>query len=229
MLVQDIMTQNVLAIDPHTAIGDVFALMEQRNIRHFPILEAATAQKSTDHGQGQLPQTESRLVGIVSDRDIRGVASEGDESGKAITLDDPIRKIMVRNVLTAHPKDPIEEAATVLREYKIGAMPVVEDAALVGIVTAIDFLDALVRMTGVHEAGTRLEVELPNRPGALAGLLARIASHNLSVSSTMTTRADTEHVCVVLRANTIDGHGLAAHLKQDGFTVLWPLEKRKLP
>ncbi|UCH27588.1 MAG: CBS domain-containing protein [Trueperaceae bacterium] len=229
MLVKDIMTTNVLAIDPHTSIGDVSALMEQRNIRHFPILEAQTAKTSTNHSRGQRSPADSRLVGIVSDRDIRGITSRRDETGKAVALDDPVHTIMIRDVLTAHPKDPIEEAAKVLREYKIGAMPVLEESTLVGIVTAIDFLDALVRMTGVHEVGTRLEVELPNRPGALAGLLARIASHNLSVSSTMTTRADTEHVSVVLRANTIDGHGLATHLRQDGFTVLWPLEKHTLP
>src|SRR5690606_41959934 len=68
--------------------------------------------------------------------------------------------------LTAHPDDPIEETAKVLRENKIGAMPVMDEGRLVGIVTGIDMLDALVRMSGVYEAASRIEVEVANRPGA---------------------------------------------------------------
>ena len=59
---------------------------------------------------------------------------------------------MVFPVLTADPEDPIEETAKVLGEHKIGAMPVMDDGRLVGIVTAIDMLDAPVRMSGVTEA-----------------------------------------------------------------------------
>jgi acetoin utilization protein AcuB len=207
MLVQDIMTKKVVAIDPEMPIIDVNKLMEQRNIRHFPILE------------------KSQLIGIVSDRDIRVVGSEHPKALKGVTLKDAVRRIMKSPVLTTHPLDPVEEAAKVLHEHKIGAMPVVSDDELVGIVTGIDFLEAMVKMTGVHSATTRLEVEVDNRPGALASVLESIAKKKVNVSSVMTTRSDSDAVNFVLRVNTIDGRGLAESLRKEGFQILWPTEK----
>lgn len=207
MLVQDIMTKNVVAIDPEMPISDVNKLMEQRNIRHFPILEKL------------------QLIGIVSDRDIRVVGSEHPKAPKGVTLKDHVRRIMKSPVLTAHPLDPIEEAAKVLRENKIGAMPVLNGDELVGIVTGIDFLEAMVKMTGVYGATTRLEVEVDNRPGSLAHVLESIAKKKVNVSSVMTTRSDPDAVHFVLRVNTIDGRGLANKLRKEGIQVLWPTEK----
>lgn len=208
MLVQDIMTRNVVAIDPEMPIGDVNTLMEQRNIRHFPIVETST------------------LVGIVSDRDIRIVGSAYPKAPKGITMKDAVRNIMKFPVLTAHPLDPIEEAAKVLRVHKIGAMPVLNDDTLVGIVTGIDFLEAMTKMTGVYDATSRLEVEVDNRPGSLAALLDSIARKNINVSSVMTTRSDPEAVNFVLRVSTIDVRGLAQALRSEGFLIVWPIDKQ---
>ncbi len=208
MLVQDIMTRNVVAIGPEMPISDVNTLMEQRNIRHFPIVEAGG------------------LIGIVSDRDIRVVGSEHPKAPKGVNMKHAVRLIMKSPVLTAHPLDPVEEAAKVLRLHKIGAMPVLDDESLVGIVTAIDFLEAMTKMTGVYDATSRLEIEVDNRPGALAAVLESIAKKNVNVSSVMTTRTDPEAVNFVLRVSTIDARGLAKHLRDEGFQILWPLDKQ---
>jgi acetoin utilization protein AcuB len=208
MLVQDIMTRNVVAIDPEMPISDVNSLMEQRNIRHFPIVEA------------------SSLIGIVSDRDIRVVGSEHPKAPRGIHMKHAVRSIMKSPVLTAHPLDPIEEAAKVLRVHKIGAMPVLDNENLVGIVTAIDFLEAMTKMTGVYDATSRLEIEVDNRPGALAAVLEAIAKKNINVSSVMTTRSDAEAVNFVLRVSTIDIRGLATYLRNEGFQIMWPIDKQ---
>lgn len=202
MLIQDIMTKQVVAIGPDMPIGDVYALMEQRNVRHFPILEA------------------SKLVGIVSDRDIRGVGSALPQAKKDVTLKDPVRDIMNVPVLCAHPLDPVEEAARLMREHKIGAMPV-WGTELVGIVTAIDFLEALVKLTGA-EGASRLEVELENRPGMLAALTGAIGRRGLDIASVLTRRKEADAVSFVLRVGTKDGRGLAQALAAEGFSVLWP-------
>jgi acetoin utilization protein AcuB len=215
MLVQDIMTRQVVAIGPDMPIIDVFTLMEQRNIRHFPILEQV--QGPTPDGAGQ-----GRLAGIVSDRDIRIVGSSHPDARPGVGMHSPVQSIMIREVLTAHPLDPIEESARILREHKIGAMPVLDGDELVGIVTGIDFLEALVAMTGVHHHGTRLEVEVPNRPGGLAGLLDRIATWNHNVSSVLTTGRDADTTSFALRVETIDGARLAGELRTLGYEVLWP-------
>lgn len=214
MLVREIMTRQVVAIAPDTPIRDVQLLMEQRNIRHFPILGQAGNDGQAD-----------RLVGIVSDRDVRLVGADHPKAPAGVKSSDPVSALMVFPVLTADPEDPIEETAKVLREHKIGAMPVMDDGRLVGIVTAIDMLDALVRMSGVTEASSRLEVEVVNRPGALAGLLDRVASRHINVSSVMTSRSDADTVTFVLRVGTAAGHELAAHLRGLGYTVYWPPER----
>lgn len=207
MLIQDVMTKSVVAIEPDMPIADAIKLMEQHNIRHFPIIEQHV------------------LVGIVSDRDIGRVGSAHSEASAGITLQDEVRSIMVSPVLSAHPLDPVEESAKVLRQHKIGALPVLDGEALVGIVTAIDLLEALIKMTGVYDGTTRLEVDVPNQPALLAKLLAVIAERNIHVASVMTTHSDAEGVTFMLRVGTIDGRGLASDLTAEGFNVLWPLEK----
>lgn len=211
MLVQDIMTRQVVAIGPDTLIRDVQALMEQRNIRHFPILKQRSDASEPDE-----------LVGIVSDRDVRLVGADHPKAPPGVKSSDAISKLMVFPVLIADPQDPIEETAKTLRDHKVGAMPVMENGRLVGIVTGIDMLDALINMAGVHEASSRLEIELVNSPGALAGLLDRIASRNINVSSVMTSRRDARTVTMVLRVGTADGHGLANYLRGEKYTVCWP-------
>ena len=207
MLVKDIMTRQVVAIGPDMPIGDVNLLMEQRNIRHFPIVE------------------DDRLVGVVSDRDLRTVGSQHPKAPAGVSYKDAVANIMVTPVVTAHPLDPVEEASKVLRDRKIGALPVMQDDKLVGIITGIDVLEAFTQMSGVYGATTRLTVELENRPGALARLLEHIAERNTNVASVLTTNQEPDATTVVLRVGTIDGRGLANALREEGFSVLWPQEK----
>lgn len=225
MLVKDIMTKSVVAIGPDMPISDVYALMEQRNIRHFPILEVAATNAASSQLVASGANASSRLIGIVSDRDIRAVGSEIPSLKKLAGIKDPVKTIMTPSVITAHPFDAVEESARMLRQHRIGAMPVMEDDRLVGIVTSTDFLEALTKMTGVYEASSRLEVEVDNRPGALASLATAISRRGVNISSVLTNYKDAETLSFVLRADTIDGRGLARALRGEGFSVLWPPDK----
>lgn len=203
MLVRDIMTRPVVAIGPDEPISDVVALMAQRRLRHFPVVDAG------------------RLVGIVSDRDLRTVGSDHPDARPGVVARDPVRALMSTPVWTASPLDPIDEAAALLRRKAIGAMPVLDEDELVGIVTASDFLDALVAMTGVEAGTTRIEVELPRDPAALASLLSRVADQGAEVASVLARRED-DAVRFVLRLATIDVRAIAAALDEAGFDVVWP-------
>lgn len=209
MLVRDVMITNVVAIGPEMPIRDVTALMELRRVRHFPILE------DDDHHT-------TRLVGIVSDRDLRSVGSPHPSARPDVTVNDPVRRIMSTPVATAHPEDAAEDAAKRLRERRVGALPVLEDEQLVGIVSAPDLLAALASAASASEPSTRLEIEVTNRPGALAALLQSLAVRDLNVSSVSTTRLEPEAVCVAIRVDSIDGPGIARALAREGWTVVWP-------
>ena len=80
----------------------------------------------------------------------------------------------------------MEDAARTMRERKIGCLPVVEDGPLVGIITGLDLLDALIRMTGVDKPSGRLEVRLHDQPGELARLTSRLATRGLNIHSILT-------------------------------------------
>jgi acetoin utilization protein AcuB len=208
MLVGEVMTRNVVAIGPDMPVRDVAALMGLRRVRHFPIVE--------EEGD------EARLVGIVSDRDLREVGSPLPGARPGVTVQDQVRGIMSAPVITAHPDDAVEDAARRLRRHRVGALPVLDGARLVGIVTAADLIEAMVRTRSGSQASSRLEVEVPNRPGALASLLSAVARLGLNVSAVDTTRSEPDAVVFVVRIDTIDPRGVAGSRRGDGFTVLWP-------
>lgn len=204
MLVRDIMTRPVVAIGPEEPIADVIALMLQRRLRHFPVV------------------ADGELVGIVSDRDLRSVGSDHPAAKPGVAARDPVRTLMTTPVWTAHPSDPVDEVAALLRRARIGAMPVVDDDELVGIVTASDVLGALVAMTGVDAGTTRLEVEVPARQGVLADLLRRIADEGAEVASVLAHRDGDDVIRYVLRLASIDIRAIASNLDANGFEVIWP-------
>ncbi len=76
---------------------------------------------------------------------------------------------MARDVINGLPDDPIEQAANMMRERRIGCLPVVEGGELVGIITSSDVMSALVYLVGANEPGSRMEISVPDRPGSLAG------------------------------------------------------------
>ncbi len=156
MLVKDVMKSPVLTVGPEVALEDAYRLLLEKGIRHLPVV------------------AEGKVVGILTDRDIRLATSHLNPKGPCPGCAQ-VGEVMTRGVITAHPLDPVEEAARVMRERKIGCLPVLEDGALVGIVTGIDLLDALLRLTGVTEPSGRLEVRLPDRVGELSRLTGFLA------------------------------------------------------
>jgi acetoin utilization protein AcuB len=205
MLVRDIMTTAVVTIGPEATLGQVCEVMQARNIRHLPVLEGG------------------RLIGVITDRDVHGGSTK-----LCFTPSQPqglVRDAMAHPPKTAHPLDPVEDAARTMRALKIGCLPVVDGDRLVGIVTGIDLLDALLRLTGVDKATGRLELRLADRPGGLARLTALIAERQLNIHSILTYPEGAGLVRAVLRVNTLETRPLAEALRGAGFDVVWPAEK----
>jgi acetoin utilization protein AcuB len=119
MSVQSIMTKTVVSASPDATVREAIQLIDDNDIRHLPIVE------------------DGRLVGIVSDRDLRGYERERSES----RLSTALREVMSGVPLCMEAAESIEALIDVMLEYKIGALPVVgRDGELVGIVSYIDVL-----------------------------------------------------------------------------------------
>ena len=205
MLIHDIMKSPVVTIAPDTPLEDAYRLMRERTIRHLAVLE------------------EGRLVGIVTDRDLRLATSRLAPS--PFPPASRVAAVMRRDPVTADAGDPVEDAARTMRDRRIGCLPIVDGNRLAGIVTGTDLLDALLRMTGVDKPSGRLEVRLPDRPGELARLTAFLSHRDLNVHSILSSPEGPDGIRAVLRIGTIEVRPLAGDLRRAGFTVLWPPDK----
>jgi acetoin utilization protein AcuB len=212
LLVKDSMTREIATLSPDETAGTALAVCRERRIRHLPVL------------------SEGRLVGIVSDRDLRSSTPALGDQARAVALQEIlVEDVMVRDVVTTLPDDPIEQAANVMRERRIGCLPVVEGGELVGIITASDVMEALVYLIGAHEPGSRMEIAVPDRPGTLAGAAGVFGMCGINIVSVAmgATREPTEEGAlkerlVVFRVDTINTAEVIGYLEEAGYSVLWP-------
>lgn len=140
MQVAELMTTTLVTTPPSTPVIEARALMTEKRIRHLLVVN------------------DSRLVGIVTDRDIRLNLPSPATSLSVWELNYllaqlTVEKVMTRSVRTIAPDRDVREAARVMAEQKIGALPVVKDGRPVGIVTETDMLHAFVKF--VDQAGPR--------------------------------------------------------------------------
>ena len=212
LLVKDSMTREIVTLAPDETVGTALALCRERRIRHLPIL------------------SEGRLVGIVSDRDLRSATPAfGDQERAAALQKVLVEDVMASDVIFALPDDPIEQAANTMRERRIGCLPVVEDGQIVGILTVSDVMTALVYLVGANEPGSRMEIAVPDRPGSLAGAAGIFGMCGINiVSAAMGQRREPAAVegpgerMVVFRVDTIDTTEAVGYLEEAGYSVLWP-------
>jgi len=134
MSIEAIMSRNVLSASPTTTIREAVRLIEDSEIRHLPIVEG------------------KRLLGIVSDRDLREFRiplmveierfSEADRDRTDELLNTPLSEVMAADVVSVDSSESIESVIDAMIEYKVGAVPVVDRVTdeLVGIVSYIDVL-----------------------------------------------------------------------------------------
>ncbi len=216
LLVGDHMTREVVTTAPDATAADVLALCRERRIRHMPVIE----------GGG--------LVGMVSDRDLRSATPALGDPARAEALEKiTVSEAMMREVFTASPDDPIETAANEMRERSIGCLPVMKGDSLVGILTTSDVMAALVYLVGAHEPGSRLEISMPDRPGALAGVSGIFGELGINIVSAATghRREPPSNAppgyegtwrVAVFRVDTIAPKEAIRILESAGYEVLWP-------
>ncbi len=204
MLVKEMMRRPVTVVSATATLGEACELLQAHGFRHLPVMD------------------QGRLVGILTDRDLRFATSSLCQSPR--TAQDPVSSAMSSPPLTADPLDPVEDAARIMREHKIGCLPVLDGTELVGILTGMDLLDALMLLTGVAKPSSRLEVALTDRPGELARLTAFLAERHVNIHSILTYPV-AESVRTVLRVDSNQIRPLADELRAAGFVVLWPIQK----
>lgn len=167
------MTPDPITVEPATRLSQVARLMAVKHVRRVPVTAAGSKGRT--------------LLGIVSSHDVWQACPAGFHPLTAThwpAADDPnVGSIMSPAVHTSTPDTPIEDAARLMRKHKIGALPVLRDGALVGIITESDLLDVLLEMTGCDEVGLRVSFEMDREEDIIRRLLGVCDRHHMQLAS----------------------------------------------
>ncbi len=142
MRVEELMTSKVFTVEPHDMIDRVFFLIHYEKVRHLPVVE------------------KGKVIGMVSDRDLYKTLgpksnSRSIESGQNETelhvIPKKVQNIMRRGILTIEPDDFVSEAAAIMADNKVGALPVIKNDKLVGILSSTDILRVFSKIEKARE------------------------------------------------------------------------------
>lgn len=175
MLIKDWMSREVTTVTRETSMLKASKIFKDNNFRRLPVV---------DEG--------GKLVGIVTDRDIKDASPS-----KATTLDVHelyylLSEIKIKDIMTPSPftinvNDSLEKAAIKMLEKRVEGLPVVDDKSeVVGIITETDIFKALVNITGAYQGGIKIGLKISSQPGSLKPVLDLLRSHGARVISVLT-------------------------------------------
>lgn len=207
MHVRSRMTRNPVTITRQTTIAEALDLMRRHNIRRLPVMDR------------------DNLVGIVTDRDLSDVSPSPATSLSIFEINYLLAKMKIADILpkkqevfTISPDAYVEEAAIVMREHKVGALPVLGNGKLVGIITETNIFDAFIEILGVKEPGSRITLEVEDKPGVLADVTQLIKNQGSNISRVAVFREDGK-TFIVIRLTTPEVNPMVEILKKHGYTI----------
>lgn len=174
MLVRETMTPDPVVVHPDTSFGDAMELLRAKRIRRLPVVD--------DKGA---------LVGIVVEKDLLKAAPSPATTLSVYEIPYllsklKIKDIMTRRVITVEEDWPLEEAARVMVEHKIGCLPVVRGNKVIGIITETDIFRAMTLALGGEPQSLRVMVQVPDQKGELAKLSSQVTQLGGDIRSLVT-------------------------------------------
>ncbi len=209
--------RNPVTIKPNATFFNAWNQIREKGIRHLPVVDK-----------------NNRLVGIVTDRDIRQAAPSSATSLSVHELNYLLGMLKVsafmtpkEKLITITPETLVEEAVQLMRDNKIGCLPVLEDKKLYGIFSETDALDLLTDVFGLRQKGTRLTIALEDKPGSLLGILEIFSRYKVNVISLVSPSFMVEGKRVAaVRIKTEEYKSIVKDLEKAGYPVLsigkWP-------
>ena len=163
MLVGERMSHPVISITPDMPIHDALSLFRQERIRRAPVVK------------------NGKLVGIVSDKDLLNATPSKATSLSIWEINYLLSKVtvaevMTKKVLSVAEDTPIEEAARIMADNKIGGLPVMRDGHVIGIITETDLFKIFLELMGARERGVRVTALVTEKAGQLAKITQALSS-----------------------------------------------------
>lgn len=209
MLVKDRMSKPPITIRQTVGVEDALRLMHNEDIRRLPVVD--------NHG---------KMIGIVSELDLLKVSPSPATSLSVYEIPYLMAKIkmkdvMTKDVVTVNEDTPLEEAARVMADNKIGGVPVMRDGKLVGMITETDLFKTFLEMLGARQEGVRLSMFVPDEKGMLAKITGKISEMgvNIVALSTIMGEDPSEYLVTIRVEEDADKDALVAAMEDMGLTM----------
>lgn len=178
MLVGERMSHPVITVQSDLAIQEALSLMQREGIRRFPVVNQR-----------------GKLLGIVSERDLLHASPSDATSLSAWELNYLLSKIEVgevmnKDVVTVGEDTPVEVAARIMADNKIGGLPVTRGDEVVGVITETDLFRMFLEILGARYGGVRVTAIVPNIPGELAEITSALHAAGGNIISLSTALGD---------------------------------------
>jgi acetoin utilization protein AcuB len=162
MLVGERMSRPVISVSPETPINDALAMFKKEHIRRAPVM------------------SDGKLVGIISQGDLLNASPSPVTTLSIWEMNYllskvTVKRVMSKKVITVDIDTPIEEAARIMADKKIGGLPVVDGDKVVGVITETDLFKVFLELMGARDKGIRVTATIDDKPGELAKVTKAIA------------------------------------------------------
>ncbi|MCJ7538603.1 MAG: CBS and ACT domain-containing protein [Desulfobacterales bacterium] len=174
MLVKNWMSKPAITIDAGASMNDAIKLLKNNNIKMLPVME------------------KGKLVGIVTDRDLKRASASDATSLEIHELlylisNIKIKEIMTKNPITVPQDYTVEETAEILLKHNISGVPVVDQYHdVVGTITQNDLFRILISLTGAERRGIQFGMEVEDRPGSIKEVTDIIREYGGRMASILT-------------------------------------------
>ena len=202
MLVKDRMTPDPVTITPSTTFPEAYRILREKRIRHLPVKDR--------HG---------KLIGVVALTDLLHASPSSATTLSVFEMNYLLANLHVKEVMASPPitvpeDAPLEEAARLMVEKKIGCLPVMHDGELCGLITETDIFETFVEILGGGDASLRVTVRVPDIKGELARLSGLIAGMGGNISSVARFRGeDPAHCYITFRLEGVEEEALVPALR----------------
>lgn len=193
MLVGERMTKPVISVSPDTPIQEALAVLRENRVSRLPVLDK-----------------KGKLIGIVSEDDLLHASPSDATSLSVWEINYLVSKITVERVMSAEvitvtEDTPLEEAARLMADHRVGGLPVMRGKKVVGLITQTDLFRVFLEMLGARESGVRVTALVNEEPGMLCRLTKAIdaAGGNIIALSTFAGKSEDDRE-VTLKVNQLD-------------------------
>ncbi|MEC7641006.1 MAG: CBS and ACT domain-containing protein [Nitrospinota bacterium] len=212
MVVGDVMAEKVMTIKKNQSLKKAHDLMSKSAVRHLPVVDG------------------DELLGIITESDIRSafILSQGKSGAKKTPDPDEmaVQDYMSKDPLTVYPETHIEDAALIIYKNKIGALPVLKQNKLVGLISISDMVGLFIELMGILHSSSRIDIVMGKDPKNFDKVSKIIQEQNLNVINTSMAPypKDKNKRVYSFRLDLCDTKLVVREIKKAGFKVLAAIE-----